>query len=143
MTERTLRTYAKELAGAFYEGTRSGRFRAGMDVPVKTLVQDSAGNPVEVTVVKPFHEAFPDAKSYIKGHWPLFYAMARRQLTAMLGMPTVHQNLKDAIMKALVEDREQQLRQEAKGRDLPDLHGQAATLENTLDPKRKKLIIEA
>lgn len=131
MTERTIRSHAKALAGAFYDGTRSGKFRAGMDVPVKVLKTDPAtGKTVEVVVKRPFHEAFPNVHSYIKGHWPLFYDLARRQLTQMLAMPGVHKNVKDAIFKAIIEDREKQDALQRKNVDIPDLIGQRGSLEN-------------
>jgi hypothetical protein len=127
MTERTIRIYAKELAGEFYEGTRSGRFRAGMDVPVRTLVFNPLKNAAEeVIVTKPFHEAFPDVNAYIKGHWPLFYELARKRLIAMLGDPRVHENTKKAIHTAIKEEREKQLEQEARKVNIPDLIGSAS-----------------
>lgn len=79
----------------------------------------------EVIVLVTFHEAFPDVKTYIKGHWPMYYNLARQQLNAMLGMSRVHENTKRAIFKALLEDREQELmaveKARKKGKVLPEL----------------------
>lgn len=125
MTERTIAHYARELAGEFYEGTRSGRFRVGEIVaPARRMVKLEDGSVCEKTCMVPFHEAYPTAKEYIIGHWPFFYDLARRRLVAMLGDPRVHKNVKDAILKSIKEDRNKQLLQEARGVMAPDLIGQ-------------------
>jgi hypothetical protein len=100
MTNQTVRSMAKELAGTFYEGNRSPKFRA----------------------------AFPTFKHYMRGQWcqpdgsiKLYrpgwlhhVELARRMLAAMLGRESVHQHLKDAIFQALIDDRERSQRPGAR-----------------------------
>ena len=113
MTDRPIRTLAQELAAEFYEHKgRSNRFRS-MDEPTRAralkLMQD--GTIQEVTVIVPFRQAYPDAKTFSKSHWPFFYSLARDCLVAMLAMPDsrIHPNMKEAIKDAIVEDRMKQL----------------------------------
>ncbi len=122
MSERTIRTFAKNLAGAFYDSKRSDVFRSkDSKTAAKKLFKDpKTGAIVEKTVIVPFFEAYPTADTYIKGHWPFFYDQARKCLTTMLGLPHVHKNVKDAILKALVEDREDQIKAQASGKRLVD-----------------------
>lgn len=131
MTERTIKALALELAGAFYEGNRSDRFRSKVErTPAKRLVVDErTGQLVERTVMVPFFEAYPNARTYQRAHWPLFYELARQQLTSMLGRPGVSEFKKQAIFKAITEDREQQLREQARGKVVNQPHGQVTSLE--------------
>lgn len=113
MTERTIRTLAKELAAEFYEHKgRSNRFRS-MDEPTRAraLKMMEDGNIREVVVSVPFRQAYPDAKTFSKAHWPFFYSLARDCLVAMLALPDsrIHPNMKEAIRDAIVEDRMKQL----------------------------------
>ncbi len=66
------------------------------------------GTVFEDTVTVPFFHAYPNAHKFAAGHWPLFYDAARRCLTSMLAMNHVHQNIKDGIYLALIEDRKKQ-----------------------------------
>lgn len=129
MTERTIRSLAKELAGAFYEGTRTGRFRADDAMcRARRLHKHANGLVEEVVVQVPFHEAYPTVHHYVKAHWPYFYDLARKQMTQMLAMPSVHPNVKAAIFEALKEDNEKQLTEQAKRKDIPDLIGQRTAI---------------
>lgn len=98
--ERTVRSMAKELAGAFYEQNRSPRFRAAFP----TLRHYMRGQQV-----------MPDGqiKIYRPG-WLHHVDMARKMLTAMLGRADVSEVLKERIYDALMEDREKSLRPGAK-----------------------------
>lgn len=97
---QTIRAMAKELAGQFYEGNRSPGFR----------------------------HAFPTFKHYMRGQWVqadgsinldkpgwLHHVnLARKLLASMLGNMNVHENLKEAIYQAIIDDRERALRPSAK-----------------------------
>lgn len=99
-TNQTIRNMAKELAGVFYEGNRSPRFR----------------------------RAFPTFKHYMRGQWVQpdgsitayrpgwlhHVELARRMLATMLGHANVHENLKHAIYQAILDDRERSMRPGAK-----------------------------
>ena len=94
MTERTIRSMAKQLAGAFYEDNRSHKFR----------------------------QAFPTLKAYMRGQWHqpngdikidkpgwvYHIKLARELLTRMLGYPDsqVSAVMKERIYDALIEERE-------------------------------------
>lgn len=109
MTERTIRTLAKELAGQFYEQKRSDRFRSKDALTrAKTLRQLPDGSVIEVTVMVPFLEAYPTSQHYSKGHWPFFVEAARQCLLTMLALPdsAVAPALKEAIYAAILEDSE-------------------------------------
>lgn len=119
MSERTIRTLAKEYAGIFYEQKRSDRFRSKDSLTrAKTLKQLPDGSIVEVPVTVLFFKAYPNAKVFAKGHWPLFYEAARKSLIAMLALPSVSDELKEGIHKALVEDRQKEYKQPAGGQTL-------------------------
>ena len=112
-SERTIRALAKELAGEFYDHkSRTKRFRS-MDEPTRAraLKQFEDGHVEEVIVIVPFREAYPDAKTYAKAHWPFFYDTARKCLTTMLALPDsrIHPNMKKAIYDALKEDWDKQI----------------------------------
>ena len=93
MTERTIRSMAKQLAGAFYEDNRSAAFR----------------------------QTFPTLKSYMRGQWHNIdgvivkidkpgwmhhIEMARKVLTHMLSLPDarVSPRMKESIYDALIEE---------------------------------------
>ena len=91
MTERTIRTLAKELAGQFYEQNRSPAFRV----------------------------AFPTVRAYIRGQWHgadgsiiridkpgwlYFVSLARKLMVEMLKRKDVHENVKKGIYDALLEE---------------------------------------
>lgn len=96
MTEHTVRSMAKELAGTFYEENRSAGFR----------------------------KAFPTFKHYMRGQWVQadgsikayrpgwlhHVALARKVLALMLGKPdsVVSPAMKERIHAALIEDRERE-----------------------------------
>lgn len=111
-TEYTIRSVAKGYAEAFYEQKRSGKFRS-MDsmVKAKTLKKLPDGTLVEVTEVVPFRTAYPNAHAYSVSHWPFFYDVARKSLVTMLTLSDVRvpPTMKEAIWKALREDRDKQL----------------------------------
>lgn len=99
-TNQTIRSMAKELAGVFYEGNRSPGFR----------------------------KAFPTFKAYMRGQWHkpdgsitayrpgwLHHVnLARQVLASMLGNMNVHDNLKQAIYQAIIDDRERSAKSGAK-----------------------------
>lgn len=111
-TEYTIRTTAKGLAEKFYEQKRSGKFRS-MDAltRAKALQKQPNGEIHEVNVIVPFRQAYPNAHAYSVAHWPFFYEAARKCLVTMLALPDsrVSAHMKEAIHKALVEDRTKQL----------------------------------
>lgn len=114
MTERTIRTLAKEYAAIFYEQKRSNRFRSKDSFTrAKTLKQLPDGSVVEVTVVVPFQKAYPNARVFASAHYPLFYEAARKSLVAMLALSSVSEELKKGIHAALIEDRQNEYKQPA------------------------------
>lgn len=114
MSERTIRSLAKEYAGQFYEAKRSDRFRSKDSLTrAKTLKQLPDGSVVEVTVTVPFFKAYPNSKAFASGHWPLFYEAARKSLVTMLALPSVSDELKKGIHAALVEDRQNEYKKPA------------------------------
>jgi len=100
MTERTVRSMAKEIAGTFYENNRSVGFR----------------------------KAFPTFKHYMRGQWVQadgsikmyrpgwlhHLALARKILAAMLGKTEVSAVMKERIFDALIEDRNREHKSKAK-----------------------------
>lgn len=119
MSERTIRTLAKEYAGQFYEMKRSDRFRSKDSLTrAKTLKQLPDGSVIEVTVVVPFFKAYPNSKAFASGHWPLFVDAARKSLITMLALSSVSDELKQGIHAALVEDRQNEYRQPAGSQTL-------------------------
>lgn len=104
MTERTIRTLAKELAGVFYE-------QAGGDL---------FGNSYEDRErSKRFRTTYPTLKHYLRGMqvmsdgrikidqpgWRYFVTLARARMVQILSDPT-KKNLHDAIYKALLEEHQ-------------------------------------
>ena len=130
MSERTIRTLAKKLAGEFYEGKRGGRFRDknSLTAAKRLFKEPISGNIVEKKGIVPFLEAYPNAQAYITAHHPLFYDTARQCLTSMLGLPDsrISPFMKESIFKALIEDREKQHKQEMTNPNIHDLIGQRA-----------------
>jgi hypothetical protein len=118
VTERTIRSLAKEFAGAWYEqNERSETFRNGTQtVPVVRCMRVKVG---KVTVLKevefrvPFRVAFPNADAYVEAYWPHWVEHARAKLAEMLGMPDekISPQRKEQIFAALIEDREREQRQ--------------------------------
>ena len=114
MTERTIRSLAKELAGAFYDNRRSESFREGAKLVNAFRVDrdPQTGLEREVKVKIPFHVAYPNARSYIAAWWPFYVQLARQQLVAMLTMSDarISAHMKECIASALIEDRENEMR---------------------------------
>lgn len=104
MTERTIRTLAKQLAGIFYE-------QAGGDL-FGTAPEDRERS-------KRFRQTYPTWKHYKNGvqvmpdgstrqdqpGWLYFVTLARARMVQILQDPT-KKNLHDAIYKALLEEHE-------------------------------------
>jgi hypothetical protein len=134
MTERTIRNLAVELAGQFYDMTRSAEER-GDKVYIK-----HRGRTIQTIEPRIFGKTFPKLKDYITGRrhgtiqhlpngvvrhiddgriyedtpgWAHWYDNARQMLVAMLARPDVDERRKEQIAEAIKEDREKQLKQEA------------------------------
>jgi hypothetical protein len=126
---------AIDLAGSFYEMKRTDTFRSknSKTAAKRLFVDPETDLPVEKTVIVGFFDAYPNAHAFAMAHWPYFYDAARRTLTTMLGLPQVSEFKKQAILKALIEDREKQVEEEyrlsMKGKSLPDLIGQVGAVE--------------
>lgn len=104
MTERTIRTLAKELASVFYE-------EAGGDL-FGTAPEDRARS-------KRFRQTFPTLKHYLEGMavapdgrivpgqkaWVYFISLARARMVQILQDPT-KQHLHEAIYKSLLEEHQ-------------------------------------
>lgn len=102
MTERTIRTLAKEFAGVFYE-------QAGGDL-FGTTLEDRERS-------RRFRQTYPTWNHYKRGiqvlpdgstkqdqpGWVYFISVARARMVQMLQDPT-KKNLHDAIYKALLEE---------------------------------------
>ena len=142
MTEDTIRHMAKELAGQFYEMVRSAE-SLGEKVQV-----ERRGRVMLKIDPRAFSRTFPTVDDYMIGRrhgllqrhrdgtvthvddgtvrmttpgWMYWVAMARETLVSMLSQPLVHPNMKEAIAKALIEDREDQLKMEAARVKLPSI----------------------
>ena len=111
MTERTIRSMAKELAGIFYEDNRTPAFR----------------------------QAFPTFKHYMRGQWVqqngdikidkpgwLYHVeLARKVLASMLSKPdsVVSPAMKERIFEALIEEHKNATSPQAKSlTQRKDLH---------------------
>ena len=109
MTEQTVRSVAKEIAGAFYDQNRTPGFRQAFP----TLKAFNRGQ---------WHQPDGSIKAYRPG-WLHFVEPARRRLAQMLGDPATSDYVKNAIFNALIEDRNRQFKQEQRNRkmvkDLP------------------------
>lgn len=148
MTERTIRSLAKELAAVMYEDACTARKRGE-----KLEFRDAVTNRL-LRVIEPelFLKTYPTLKDYWAGRkhgrmeskiessgvqvsfhvddgsitkgapgWAFHYKRARDRLVRMLGLPdtVVHPQMKEAIAKALIEDREKQLEHEYLGSASP------------------------
>lgn len=99
-TNQTIRSVAKELASVFYESNRSPGFRRAFP----TLKHYLRGQWVQ-----------PDGsiKAYLPGHLH-HIALARQRLAQMLAQSNIHENLKEPIYQAILDDRERSMRPGAK-----------------------------
>lgn len=144
MTERTIRSLAKELASEWYENHVVAR-QKGQMVEVRCPM---TGRLLRARDPNLFLGIYPTLKDYWKGlrhgrikqkiessgvqvtwhvddesvtkgppGWAYHYMRARKRLVHMLGLPdtVVHPQMKQAIARAIIEDREKQLRYEALG----------------------------
>ena len=142
MVEQTIQHLARKLAGIEYERIRSCE---SLDEKAQFEIRGRAG--IMTIEAKAFGKMFPTVKDYIAGRyhgklsdnngvafhvddgsvtqetpcWMHYIDPARKYLAAMLGMPNVHENLKRAAYEALIEDREKQLKQEARGQQGPNI----------------------
>lgn len=105
MTERTIRTLAKELASIFYT-------EAGGDL-FGTAPDDRARS-------KRFRETYPTLEHYLKGYqvgkdgrikqdqpgWKYHVTLARARMVQMLQDPMTRDNVKQGIYKALLEEND-------------------------------------
>lgn len=105
MTERTIRTLAKELAGVFYE-------QAGGDL--------FGTEPADRERSKRFRQTYPTLRHYMEGvqvlpngqtkidqpAWVYFVTLARARMVQMLQDPMTKPAVKDGIYKALLEEHE-------------------------------------
>ncbi len=104
MTERSIRSVAKALAGAFYEQSAGDLF---------------GGAPEDRGRSKRFRQSYPTVKHYLRGiaiasdgrvvpqepGWKFFVTLARARMVQILQDPT-KKNLHEAIYKALLEEHE-------------------------------------
>lgn len=102
MTERTVRSVAKQLAGAFYEQSAGDMFGTA---------------PEDRERSKRFRASYPTVKHYLRGiaiapdgrvvpqepGWKYFVTLARARMVQMLQDPT-KESLHGAIYKALLEE---------------------------------------
>lgn len=103
MTERTVRTLAKELASIFY--TQAGG--------------DTFGNaPDDRDRSKRFRQTYPTLEHYLKGYqvqtngklkidqpgWVYFISLARARMVQILQDPMASVSVKEGIYKALIEE---------------------------------------
>jgi hypothetical protein len=144
MTERTIRSIAKEFAGEFYDFTRS---KEDGDHKVQFMQR---GRLLLQIDPKAFAKSFPTVKDYIAGRqhgytkkdpgtgavthiddgkiyqitpgWAHWYDLARKRAVEMLASPLVHENLKRGIYDALLEDREKQERQKLRHQPFTPIH---------------------
>ena len=133
MTEATIRSVAKELAGQFYDFIRDAESRGEKYVSLKR--GERAFLDIRPDV---FGKTFPTAKDYLTGTrhgrvgrtpegtiyhiddgsrqqdtpgWLYWYDMARQRLVEMLNSGSVTDHMKERIFEALVADREKEQRQ--------------------------------
>jgi hypothetical protein len=109
MTERTIRSMARELAGRFYEQKRSDRFRSKDSLTrARVFERQPDGSVADVVKIMPFFEAYPTAQKFAAAHWPFFKEPAVRCFVAMLAMPDsrVSPYMKQCIYDALIEENE-------------------------------------
>lgn len=105
MTERTIRTLAKELASIFYT-------EAGGDMFGKALEDQQRS--------KRFRETYPTLEHFLKGYqvgkdgrikqdqpgWKYFITLARARMVQMLQNSMTRDGVKDGIYKALLEEHQ-------------------------------------
>ena len=98
MTERTIRSMAKELANIFYDENRTPAFRQAF--PTRTAYLRGQ-----------WHQPDGDIKIDKPG-WMYHVDMAKECLARMLTMPDsiVHPNVKQAIYDAFIAEHEQRQR---------------------------------
>jgi hypothetical protein len=111
MTHRQVRHLATELAGTFYEFQTSTK---------PELEREKRSQR--------FRAAFPNVKSYLKGHyhkpdgtveytkpaWVHFVVQARAMMTQMLMRNDINDHMKNEIYEALLEEGEKASRKSAK-----------------------------
>lgn len=135
MVERTIRTIAKELAARDYEKVRSCE---SLGEKAQLEMRGRAG--LLVIDAKAFGKTFPTLKDYWAGRYHgqmvqkdgvvrhvddgsvrygvpawLHYVELARQVNAGVLGSNAHPNLKEGAYAAAIEDREDQLKQEARG----------------------------
>ena len=105
MTERTIRTLAKELASIFYEQSGGDLFGIALEDRARSAR---------------FRATFPTLKHYLEGMavapdgrivpgqkaWMYFVSLARARMVQMLSDPAISQTIKDGIYKALLEENQ-------------------------------------
>lgn len=106
MTERTIRTLAKELASIFYT-------EAGGDMFGKALEDQQRSER--------FRETYPTLEHFLKGYqvvgkdgrikldqpgWKFFITLARARMVQMLQQNGISQSAKEGIYKALLEEHQ-------------------------------------
>lgn len=79
-THKLIAATAREFAGAFYE--------------------EAASNDND------FYKYYPNQRFFIRREWKRFVEVARKQLTAMLGMSTTPEWQKEEIFEALIKHSE-------------------------------------
>lgn len=133
MTEATIRSVAKELAGQFYEFVRGAESRGEKSVQLKRGER-------AFLYIRPdvFGKTFPTAQDYLTGKrhgrigrtpegsiyhiadgsiqqetpgWLYWYDMARQRLIEMLNRGDVTAHMKERIFEAIIEDREKEFKQ--------------------------------
>lgn len=144
MAERTIAHLARELAGTFYDHVREAE-SAGDKVQMA-----KRGRVFLEIDPKLFAKTFPTVRDYLRGRrhgridrdwktgrvsyvddgsvtmstpgWLYWYDQARQMLTVMLGRPDIHDNVKQGIYAALLEDREKELKQRMPGPHVTQRH---------------------
>jgi len=89
MTERTIRSMAKELAGVFYEDNRSEAFRRTFPT-LKAYMRGQWHQNGQVIITKP--------------GWVYHVDLARKVLANMLSKPQVSEIMKQRIYDALLDE---------------------------------------
>lgn len=137
MTERTIQHVARELAGEFYDFVRSAESKS------ERVQIEQRGRVFLDIDPKLFAKTYPTVKDYIAGlkhgkmqrnwitgkirhvddgkvyadtpGWMFWYEMARQRCIELLNHPDVSERHKLAITESIIEDREKQLAQQARG----------------------------
>lgn len=102
--EKTIKTQAKELAGAFYDDNRTDKFRRGF--PTVNHFMRGIQVMYDAKLNRTGTRKVPEG-------WTHFIALARKTLTVMLGQPDarVSPQMKERIYDAIIEDRNNTTRQ--------------------------------